>query len=547
MTAPQSGLDEHDSPLGRRIGIGAKIIAIGILGLISTLLMFGINMWGQGRVEQTTDEMKAAQHLSWTSLKVDQLISEINRRQNGVVVDLLTIGQKGAEPTSGQRSKFLARQKELNDLLDNFPPLLTDGDRAQLELLKKHTANFNKYDDEGIANFRKDTAASRALGLDQIMNQCVPDIVEQNKASSAINDTARKGVVEAEQKVVDVRNTTRIITLVTMLIASALMIGLAVFIARGIRGSVQLVRASVDAMRRGDLTVPCRRTTNDEIGDMAASTESTRISLQSIMRQVGTAATSVAAASEELSATSSQLNNAAERSSGEAALATQSAGEVSSNVQTVAAGTEEMTASIREISKNTTDAAGVAASAVQVADRTNTTVAKLGESSIEIGNVIKTITSIAEQTNLLALNATIEAARAGEAGKGFAVVANEVKDLAQETSKATEDIAHRVEAIQIDTEAAVAAISEIAAIISQINDTQATIASAVEEQTATTNEMGRNVSEAASGASRIADNIDAVARGVADTTSAASNTAQAADELARQATELQGLVGQFRY
>ena len=127
-----------------------------------------------------------------------------------------------------------------------------------------------------------------------------------------------------------------------------------------------------------------------------------------------------------------------------------SAEEVSRNIQTVAAGTEEMTASIREIAKNATDAAGVAAQAVSVATATNTTVAKLGDSSAEIGNVIKVITSIAVQTNLMALNATIEAARAGEAGKGFAVVANEVKDLAQETSRATEDIARRVEAIQVD-------------------------------------------------------------------------------------------------
>ncbi len=223
------------------------------------------------------------------------------------------------------------------------------------------------------------------------------------------------------------------------------------------------------------------------------------------------------------------------------------ADDVASNIQTVAAGTEEMTTSIREIARSANDAAGVAAQAVHVADATNSTVAKLGESSIEIGNVVKTITSIAEQTNLLALNATIEAARAGEAGKGFAVVAGEVKELAQETGKATEDIGRRVEAIQLDTEAAVAAITQISSIISQINDSQSTIASAVEEQTATTNEMGRNVAQASSGAASIAGNLRDAARLAGDTMGSAHTTADAAAMLSQRADELTRLVAQFRY
>jgi methyl-accepting chemotaxis protein len=206
-----------------------------------------------------------------------------------------------------------------------------------------------------------------------------------------------------------------------------------------------------------------------------------------------------------------------------------------------------MTASIREIASSAADAAGVASRAVTAARSTNEAVSKLGESSAEIGNVIKVITSIAEQTNLLALNATIEAARAGEAGKGFAVVAGEVKELAQETGKATEDIGRRIEAIQSDTTAAVAAISEISQIIASINDSQTTIATAVEEQTATTNEMGRNVTEAATGAHEIARNMAVVASAAADATRGAADTAQAAGELAHMAAQMQQLVGQFRY
>jgi methyl-accepting chemotaxis protein len=171
----------------------------------------------------------------------------------------------------------------------------------------------------------------------------------------------------------------------------------------------------------------------------------------------------------------------------------------------------------------------------------------LGASSQEIGNVVKVITSIAEQTNLLALNATIEAARAGEAGKGFAVVANEVKELAQETARATEDIARRVEAIQADTGGAVGAIGEISTIIGSINDYQLTIASAVEEQTATTNEMSRNVAEAATGSGEIAANITGVASASSSTTEAVTQARGAIDDMARMAAELHTQVARFTY
>jgi methyl-accepting chemotaxis protein len=206
-----------------------------------------------------------------------------------------------------------------------------------------------------------------------------------------------------------------------------------------------------------------------------------------------------------------------------------------------------MSSSIKEIAKSATEAAKIATAAVRTAESTNATVGKLGESSAEIGQVIKVITSIAQQTNLLALNATIEAARAGEAGKGFAVVANEVKELAKETAKATEDISRKIEAIQGDTKGAVVAIGEITTIINQLNDISNTIASAVEEQTATTNEITRNVGEAAKGSSQIVENIVSVATAAKSTTEGATNTQTAAQELARMAAELQRLVGQFQF
>jgi methyl-accepting chemotaxis protein len=241
------------------------------------------------------------------------------------------------------------------------------------------------------------------------------------------------------------------------------------------------------------------------------------------------------------------MGSSAEQTASQANMVSAGSEQVSRNIQTVATAADEMGASIREIAKNTADATKVATAAVRSAEETNVTIGKLGQSSAEIGQVIKVITSIAQQTNLLALNATIEAARAGEAGKGFAVVANEVKELAKETAKATEDISRKIEAIQTDTKGAVSAIEQIGSVIGQINDIQNTVASAVEEQSVTTNEITRNLTEAAKGGADISHSIAGVAEAARTTTGGAEQTQKSAESLEKLAEELQALMGRFRY
>ena len=254
----------------------------------------------------------------------------------------------------------------------------------------------------------------------------------------------------------------------------------------------------------------------------------------------------LASASEELTSVSQQMSAAAEETTAQANLVSAAAEQVSGNTRGVAGSVENLVQSIHEITANAQEAARVARNAVEMADATSGTMDALGTSSLEIGQVVKVITTIAEQTNLLALNATIEAARAGEAGKGFAVVANEVKELARETAKATEDIGTRIESMQGDTKRAVEAITQIGTVIGRIDNLQTLIAAAVEEQSVTTSEINRNISEATAGTTEIAENIVQVAQAAQSTAEGASNTQVSSQELARMAQGLQQLVGEYR-
>ncbi|WP_433049902.1 methyl-accepting chemotaxis protein [Dactylosporangium sp. CS-033363] len=431
----------------------------------------------------------------------------------------------------------------VTDTIDELDALELPADvRSDLDGIKTDALAFNDF----ISTFIKDAQADQAS-----VRQREGDIATRNHAVDdkvgALEDKLDARIAQERGNMASTQRQARWTTSIALLAGLVVFLLIAVPVAKAIVHPVRRVRAVLDALAHGDLTQRADVTGRDEIGQMAASLDAAMGSIRGSISAVSTSSDSLADASRQLSRVSEEIAGAADATNVQMGDASTSSHEVSRHVNTVAAGAEEMGVSIHEIARNAADAAGVASGGVREATAANEKVERLAVSSTEIGNVLKLITSIAEQTNLLALNATIEAARAGESGKGFAVVANEVKDLAQETAKATEDIRRRVTAIQADTGATADAIRRMGEVVEEINQYQATIASAVEEQSATTAEMSRSVAEAATGAERIAANIAGVADATAATTQGVGAAKGAAAELARMSQDLRQMVSHFRF
>ena len=464
------------------------------------------------------------------------------------LLELLTAAQRGLQDataaadvqflreTDSTRDAFLAR---LSAETDN--PVL---DETETEAL---AASFDSY--YSIA--RRTAARMIAEEADESVLQAVrrmqQDYISLTETLEQFAASAQKDMKQAVADVETSQRRARAWVLAVMLVCSAALGLISLVVVREVVGSLREVVGLADGIARGELTGRLTVRGSDVVGQMSGALNQALERMGGTLATIALNATSLAAASDELSVVSQQLASGAEETSSQATAVSAAAEQVSRNVEAVAAGVEEMTLSIREISRSTAEATEIATSGVEMAASANALIDKLGRSGSEIREVTRVITAIAEQTKLLALNATIEAARAGDAGRGFAVVASEVKELARVTSNATDEIGNRVAAIQTDTQGAVEAIEGIGETINRIHDIQNTIATAVEEQTATSNEIGRSLTEAATGTSEIAENISGLAEATHGTADGADSTQGSAAELSIMAADLQRLVDAFEF
>ena len=481
---------------------------------------------------------------------------------------------EGVSRVAGQQPALVRLEMSIHEFLMPGNELLVVGNIAG------ETVNFRKFDKkltEAVENFKASGLTDEELGLSQaeleenlarmrelgekIMALAKPKgnheglrMMKQMDAlaveiAGKINDAAARLPKKTEAQLDRFSQEVTRIVGVLALLPLAILLAALIATARVYRWMVVPIKKTLEAFRllaEGDLTGTLFFGGSDEVGQMGGAFNTAMEKLRQPLGLVRANIGALSASAEELSAVSRRMTEDAAKAAAQVNAVSSASVQVSANVQTVASSGEEMTSSIKEISRNAAAAAKVAGDAVKLSQQAGATMAVLGESSVEIGKVVNLITAIAGKTNLLALNASIEAASAGEAGRGFAVVATEVKELARAAAKATDEISRKIEGMQAGTKGALEAISQIGAVIHQISDISNTIASAIEEQSVTTSEIGRNVSEASKGSAEISRSISGMAEATSGSSSAAASAQSASEQLFVMAADLRKLVGAFK-
>jgi methyl-accepting chemotaxis protein len=530
-----------------KMKLGTKLA--GGFGLVLMLMIAsaGLSYLRLNTIKENTRRMTELQVPSRRALRALQGHLDDSSAKARQAILAATQPDRLAKAQQAFQEAWAAIDKEMNNLQELAPRWERHEDQVKLAILKESLPKIKALQEDTMTNAASGVRDAIVEEGNDYTDRVTPFVIENTKGLDELADSFDKLVKQSNEQT-DAANTAAAWTLgVSAVLAVICGLFIAMLLSRKISAATGEILQQAEAIAAGDLSAQQLKViSEDELGDLTRAINRMQESLKGVIQSIAETAQNVANASEEFSAVSQQISANSEETSAQANSVTMSTEQVNRGLQTVASATEQMSASIREIAKNTTEAAKVADGAMRTATETNAIVAKLGESSAEIGQVIKVITSIAQKTDLLALNATVEAARAGEVGAGFAVVANEVKELAKQTAAATEDISRKIEAIQSDAKGAVSAIGSISDVIGQVNTISGTIATAVEEQSATTSEMSRNVTEAAKGAAEVAQNIQGVAQAAQSTSHGATDSQKAAKSLAEMSTRLRELVGRFQ-
>jgi methyl-accepting chemotaxis protein len=527
--------------LGKKLGLGfGSILALMLIsGTISVMKLRSVSETQRCLLEVRVPTLGAGRSLQ----------REINQSGNKARQAILagSQGERRQDAIGRYQKTWETLDKDLAKLTELSPHWTLQEHRDRLSSIKEGLIKFREAQQKSIdiagshINNAVETAGNDYADVATPTGDAVVKTVGEMVTSwEEMNEKAKEELAASTQSLI------WMLTISTLL-SIGIGIAVATFMSRRIATTTQLVLGQTRAIADGDLTrAEMKIEGTDELADLTVAVNQMQMSLNKVIQSIRDTAEQVAASSEELSATGQQITANSEETTAQAKVVSEAGHQVNTNLQTLASGAEEMNSTIGEIAKNATEAARVSGEAVEAANSANQTVLKLGDSSVEIEKVIEVITSIAQQTNLLALNATIEAARAGEAGKGFAVVANEVKELAKQTAKATEEIKQKIAVIRENTGGAVEAIGGIKGVIDKVSHISTVIATAVEEQSATTSEMARNVTEAARGAATISDNIKGVAEAAQSTSTNVGESQTASEHLSKMANQLRDLVGQFK-
>jgi methyl-accepting chemotaxis protein len=531
----------------RRFTIKARLIALTVIFSAGLGTVLAVSIVELDHQQGELLSVREIGKVNAEAMQVKYRAADLNGWQTAYAFDIARGVSDADKDTADARKAFLASADAMKTELATVEADANDDiERAQAAAIHARFEEFMTLDEKIIAGYRSGVAARiaeahRLVAVDEIaiFNEMAAHV---DKLVADTDTDAQVAAAEAQEDASDrtlVLVTTAIITvgvsLAGMLIAS--IIGPLTALAH---------RLSQIADGDGDLTLRVDERGHDRIAVLAAAFNRFAARIQHLIGEVAAATTQVGSAADHLDQISHELHEGATVTDTQAGIANHAADQISTLILGMTQSADQLTAAIGEISTNTAQAAAIADNGVRAAAEADSTITTLGASSDEIRSVVQLITSIAEQTNLLALNATIEAARAGEAGKGFAVVATEVKDLAQETSTATDDITRQIERIRHGSTGAVEAIARIQTLVTEINAIQTTVNAAVDRQRSTTGQLTDIVEQTVTGSRRITEAIGTVADAAAITSGHAATARTHVQSLHHAATHLQGVISGYR-